>query len=96
MFDLAAKRKEPIPVFAEMGSINPVVLMPNYLENNADSIAKTYAGSITLGTGQFCTNPGLILGVKSDALTSFIEDLGNEITEIKPIVHASPNDRFEL
>lgn len=97
LFDLAAKRKEPIPVFAEMGSINPVVLMPNYLEKNAESVAKTYAGSITLGTGQFCTNPGLILGVKSDTLTSFIEALGNEITEIKPscMLHPTIAANFE-
>ncbi|MDG1334318.1 MAG: aldehyde dehydrogenase (NADP(+)) [Crocinitomicaceae bacterium] len=97
LFDLAAKRKEPIPVFAEMGSINPVILMPNYLEKNKDSIAKTYAGSITLGTGQFCTNPGLILGVKSDTLTSFMDTLGNEITEIKPscMLHPTIASNFE-
>ncbi|PHR35502.1 MAG: aldehyde dehydrogenase (NADP(+)) [Fluviicola sp.] len=90
LFNLAAKRKEPIPVFAEMGSVNPVILMPEYLQNNTESIAKTYAGSITLGTGQFCTNPGLILGVKSDALSSFIEALGNEITEIDPMCMLHP------
>ena len=90
LLDLAAKRKEPIPVFAEMGSINPVVLMPNYLANNVQAVAKTYAGSITLGSGQFCTNPGLILGVKSDNLTSFIDTLGNEITEIKPMCMLHP------
>ena len=64
LYDLAAKREEPIPVFAEMGSINPVVLLPKALTNRAESIAQTYAGSITLGTGQFCTNPGLIIGIK--------------------------------
>lgn len=97
LFDLASKRKEPIPVFAEMGSINPVILMPNYLQNNVNSIAQTYAGSITLGTGQFCTNPGLILGVKSDALNAFIEALGNEITTIKPMcmLHPTIADNFE-
>ena len=68
LLDLAAKREEPIPVFAEMGSINPVVLLPKALENRAADIAKTYAGSITLGTGQFCTNPGLLLGIKSEVL----------------------------
>lgn len=91
LFDLASKRNEPIPVFAEMGSINPVILMPNYLKNNTDSIAKTYAGSITLGAGQFCTNPGLILGVKSEELNSFIEALGDEITEIDPMCMLHPN-----
>ena len=69
LLDIAAKREEPIPVFAEMGSINPVVILPKALDNRNEEIAKTYAGSITLGAGQFCTNPGLILGIKSDSLS---------------------------
>lgn len=97
LFDLAAKRKEPIPVFAEMGSINPVILMPNYLRSNLTSIAQQYADSITLGTGQFCTNPGLILGVKSDELTEFMETLGVEITRKKPtcMLHPTIASNFE-
>lgn len=97
LFDLAAKRKEPIPVFAEMGSINPVILMPNYLRNNLTFIAQQYADSITLGTGQFCTNPGLILGVKSDELTEFMETLGVEITRKKPtcMLHPTIASNFE-
>ena len=61
LLDLASRRKEHIPVFAEMGSINPVVLLPKALENRGTEIAKTYANSITIGTGQFCTNPGLLI-----------------------------------
>ncbi len=97
LLDLAAKRKEPIPVFAEMGSINPVILMPNYLRSNLTSIAQQYADSITLGTGQFCTNPGLILGVKSDELTEFMETLGVEITRKKPtcMLHPTIASNFE-
>ncbi|WP_430408665.1 aldehyde dehydrogenase (NADP(+)) [Kordia sp.] len=91
LLDLAAKRKEPIPVFAEMGSINPVVLLPKALETKGKSWAKTYASSITLGTGQFCTNPGLILGIKSDALTKFIETVSAEIIQIKPQCMLHPN-----
>ena len=91
LLDLAAKRDEPIPVFAEMGSINPVVLLPKTLEANAQTWAKTYASSITLGTGQFCTNPGLILGVKSKSLTTFIETLASEIEEIAPQCMLHPN-----
>ncbi|WP_420573679.1 aldehyde dehydrogenase (NADP(+)) [Kordia sp.] len=91
LLDLAAKRKEPIPVFAEMGSINPVVLLPKALETKAVSWAKTYASSITLGTGQFCTNPGLILGLKSDGLTNFIGTLAEEIVQIKPQCMLHPN-----
>jgi len=84
LFDWANQRKEPIPVFAEMGSINPVFLMPEKLEQSAEDIAKLYAGSITLGTGQFCTNPGLIIGVQGTALDRFIHVLGNEIKHIAP------------
>ncbi len=91
LMDLAAKRAEPIPVFAEMGSINPVVLMPNYLRENVSSTAKLYAGSITLGTGQFCTNPGLILGVKSPELNQFTKELGIEITAFDPSCMLHPD-----
>lgn len=91
LYDMAAQREEPIPVFAEMGSINPVVLFPNALEERGTSLAKTYAGSITLGTGQFCTNPGLLLGIKGAALTHFIQTLGKEIVQIEPSVMLHPN-----
>ena len=91
LYDLAAKRKEPIPVFAEMGSINPVVLLPKALKNRAETIAQTYAGSITLGSGQFCTNPGLIIGVKSEGLTNFVNTLAKEIVKIEPSCMLHPN-----
>lgn len=91
LFDLAGKRPEPIPVFAEMGSINPVILFPKALETKAVSWAKTYASSITLGTGQFCTNPGLILGLKSNDLDTFISTLSDEIVTITPQCMLHPN-----
>lgn len=84
LFDLAAKREEPIPVFAEMGSINPVVILPKALKNRGEELANTYAKSITLGTGQFCTNPGLLLGIKSPELDNFIKQVSNEIIQIAP------------
>jgi NADP-dependent aldehyde dehydrogenase len=84
LLDVASKREEPIPVFAEMGSINPVLILPKALENRNEEIAKTYAASITLGTGQFCTNPGLLLGIKSDSLSTFVNNLSQEIMEINP------------
>ena len=84
LFDWANQRKEPIPVFAEMGSINPVFLLPEKLNSSANDIAKMYAGSITLGVGQFCTNPGLIIGIESEALQTFIHDLGKAIQQIAP------------
>lgn len=91
LLDLASKREEPIPVFAEMGSVNPVILLPQALKNRSADLAKTYAGSITLGTGQFCTNPGLIFGLKSESLTNFITTLGNDIVEIDPMCMLHPN-----
>ena len=84
LFEWGNTRKEPIPVFAEMGSINPVFLLPEKLSQAAADIAKMYAGSITLGVGQFCTNPGLIIGIESDALKQFIATLGIEIQKIAP------------
>jgi alpha-ketoglutaric semialdehyde dehydrogenase len=98
LYDLAAQRPEPIPVFAEMGSINPVVILPNALENESQKWASTYAGSITMGTGQFCTNPGLLLGVKGEDLTRFISQLSTEIEKIAPscMLHPSIKADFNL
>jgi len=84
LFDWGNQRKEPIPVFAEMGSINPVFLLPEKLKSSAADIAQSCAGSITLGVGQFCTNPGLIIGIESDALQTFVHDLGKAIQKIAP------------
>jgi 2,5-dioxopentanoate dehydrogenase len=84
LFDWGNQRKEPIPVFAEMGSVNPVFLMPEKLSASANEIATMYAGSITLGVGQFCTNPGIIIGIESEALKVFIHDLGKAIQKVSP------------
>jgi 2,5-dioxopentanoate dehydrogenase len=84
LFDWANQRKEPIPVFAEMGSVNPVFLLPEKLKQSAADIAKMYVSSITLGVGQFCTKPGLIIGIESEGLQTFIHDLGKAIQQIAP------------
>jgi len=91
LYNMAAQRPEPIPVFAEMGSVNPVVLLPNAAKNKGSEWAKTYAGSITLGSGQFCTNPGLILGIKGTDLNNFIKILSDEIVKIEPSCMLHPN-----
>ena len=90
LYDYAAARKNPIPVFSEMGSINPVILLPDTLHTNAESLAKQYAGSITLGMGQFCTNPGLLIAVEGDGLDAFLQHLSKEITAVLPakMLHA--------
>ncbi|HWB92632.1 MAG TPA: aldehyde dehydrogenase (NADP(+)) [Puia sp.] len=84
LFDWANQRKEPIPVFAEMGSINPVFLLPGKLKSSARELAAQLAGSITLGIGQFCTNPGLILGVAGPELDLFVKELGAAIEKAMP------------
>ena len=85
----AQERKHPIPVFAEMGSVNPVLLLPGALDDDAKGLAEKYAGSITLGMGQFCTNPGLLLGVESLALDYFAQHLADEVQKFEegPMLH---------
>ena len=84
LFDWATQRKEPIPVFAEMSSINPVFLLPGKMKQSAAEVAKMYAASITLGVGQFCTNPGLIIGIDNDDLKTFTTTLSEEIKRVAP------------
>ncbi|WP_416307402.1 aldehyde dehydrogenase (NADP(+)) [Neptunicella sp. SCSIO 80796] len=76
---MAAVRPEPIPVFAEMGSINPVVLLPHALAESATDIAAGFVGALTLGTGQFCVNPGLIVALKSPHLDTFVEAVSAQL-----------------
>jgi NADP-dependent aldehyde dehydrogenase len=68
---IAAARPEPIPVYAEMSSINPVFLLPGALRDRAETLAAGFVGSLTQGAGQFCTNPGLVLGLEGDGLDRF-------------------------
>ena len=84
LFDWGNQRKEPIPVFAEMGSVNPVFLLPEKMRSSAVEIAKQYAASITLGVGQFCTNPGIIIGIDGNDLQIFMSTLSTEIKNIAP------------
>ncbi|BDD02854.1 aldehyde dehydrogenase (NADP(+)) [Aureibacter tunicatorum] len=84
LYDAAAQREVPIPVFAEMGSINPVLLMPEALDNKAEALGQLYAGSITLGVGQFCTNPGLLLAKKGASLDTFVSALSTAIEATAP------------
>ena len=84
LFDWGNQRKVPIPVFSEMGSINPVFLLPEKLKSSSEEIATTYAGSITQGVGQFCTNPGLLIGIEGEELQKFISSLGKEIEKTIP------------
>jgi len=82
--DMAAARAQPIPVFAEMSSINPVVLLPEALKARGETIASELAASVTMGCGQFCTNPGLVVGVKSPEFTAFLERFTATMAEQQP------------
>lgn len=68
LFDLASSRPDPIPFYGELGSINPVVVLPDAARTRGAAIASEYAGSLTLGAGQFCTNPGLLFIPDDSAL----------------------------
>ncbi|HMN45982.1 MAG TPA: aldehyde dehydrogenase (NADP(+)) [Povalibacter sp.] len=72
LMKIASERPEPIPVYAEMSSINPVVLLPDALATRAEALGKEFVGSLTLGAGQFCTNPGLVLALEGPALDRFV------------------------
>jgi 2,5-dioxopentanoate dehydrogenase len=72
LLKIAQQRPEPIPVFAEMSSVNPVVLLPDALRLNAAGIAKNFVAALTLGAGQFCTNPGLLLAIDGPELDTFL------------------------
>lgn len=71
LFDLANRRPQPIPVFAEMGSINPLFLLPGALAERGDALATGYVESLLMGVGQFCTNPGVVIGIDSPEFTAF-------------------------
>ena len=69
---LAQGRDVPIPVYAEMSSINPVLLLPEALKARGSALGTAFVGSLTMGAGQFCTNPGLVLAIAGDGLEAFI------------------------
>ncbi len=71
LLDIANRRKQPIPVYAEMSSINPVIIFPSAIAHRGAEIAKDFISSLTLGAGQFCTNPGLILVVEGEGVEEF-------------------------
>lgn len=78
IFKTANKRRIPIPVYAEMGSSNPVFILPGAINQKHKSIAKGLTQSVNMGVGQFCTKPGLIFIAKSENTGTFIKELTNE------------------
>ncbi|MFT4013959.1 MAG: aldehyde dehydrogenase (NADP(+)) [Paracoccus sp. (in: a-proteobacteria)] len=87
---IAAARPEPIPVYAEMSSINPVLLLPAALAARGAQIGTAFAASLTMGAGQFCTNPGLILAIEGAGLDDFLAAASKAITGAAPATMLTP------
>jgi len=79
LMKLAAARPEPIPCYSEMGSVNPVFVLPGALKARASAVANGLQGSLILGAGQFCTKPGLVLVPEQDGTPGFIRELGEKV-----------------
>lgn len=79
----AAGRREPIPVYAEMSSINPVFLLDGALTNRAADLGRAFVASLTMGSGQFCTNPGLVIAVDGPDLDAFLAAVGEALGQAK-------------
>ncbi|MDT4828042.1 Alpha-ketoglutaric semialdehyde dehydrogenase [compost metagenome] len=92
---IANSRHEPIPVYAEMSSINPVFLLPQALAARPEALAQGFADSLTMGAGQFCTNPGLVLAIDGPDLGRFVGAAGKALsakaaqTMLTPGIHAA-------
>jgi len=84
LFDAAAQRETPIPVYAEMGSINPVFILPGAVQHRSEHIAKALVQSVTLGVGQFCTSPGLVIGLDDANFASLIDQTAHLIADSAP------------
>jgi NADP-dependent aldehyde dehydrogenase len=84
LFDAAARRPNPIPVYAEMGSVNPVFVLPRALAERADAFAEGLQQSVTLGVGQFCTCPGLVVGLQDAAMSHFRQKIEDLIERTQP------------
>lgn len=84
LMDIASKRQNPIPVYAEMGSINPVFVLPGALQSRAQQIAEGFVQSLNMGVGQFCTNPGLVVGMEGESLGEFRQKVAELATASAP------------
>jgi len=86
----AAARPEPIPVFAEMSSINPVFLLPEALRQRAQALGPAFVASLTMGAGQFCTNPGLVIALKSPELDQFLASAAQAVGQAASATMLTP------
>ena len=85
LFDLGASREKPIPVFAEMGSVNPIFILPALLNGDRKNLIERLVTSMTMTAGQFCTKPGLVVIQSSNETNLFLEELKNALEKISPV-----------
>ena len=97
IFNAAASRPEPIPVYAEMGSSNPVFVLPKALANRSAAIAEGLAASVCMGAGQFCTNPGLTVVIDSEDSAAFVSKTADLLGESPAgtMVHSSIKSSYD-
>jgi 2,5-dioxopentanoate dehydrogenase len=97
LFDLAVSREVPIPFYGEMGSVNPVFLLPGALAQRGAQIAENYIGSVTLGVGQFCTNPAVVVGARGAALDGFVQAAADAAGKWAPstMLHAGISSAYD-
>ena len=84
LYNLCANRPEPIPFFGELGSVNPMFLLPEALKARGDSMGKGWAGSLTMGAGQFCTNPGISVVPAGEDGDNFVAATAAALKEVGP------------
>jgi alpha-ketoglutaric semialdehyde dehydrogenase len=87
---IAAARPQPIPVYAEMSSINPVFLLPQALASRGADIAGGFVAALTMGVGQFCTNPGLVLGIQGEDFEHFCDSAMQAVAAAQPGAMLTP------
>ncbi len=89
LFDMCAARPEPIPFFGELGSINPVFLLPSALAARGPDIARAWAASLSMGAGQFCTNPGVAIAVEGTEAEAFARAAVSALADVAPQIMLS-------
>ena len=94
LYDIAVSRPEPIPVYAEMSSTNPVFILPGAARENAEKIAAGYTASVTLGVGQFCTNPGTLIFDRGNAVMENLLKVNFEKTSPATMLTVGIADAF--
>lgn len=96
LFNAAVTRPDPIPFYGELGSLNPVFLLPGALRQRAALIADAFVNSLTMGVGQYCTNPGLVFGLKSPELSLWQQEAASRIEAWQPaaMLHSGISQGF--